>query len=157
MPLEGRQGGQAHPEFGTLVNPITTREADYSHLDLKTQRHLCVVKIKAIMKNHLFANDNKKSVSRYYASCIWIYLMISYTPFVSLNIIQECCRVNRLTHGLLYIWTELLSIFLLIFPHEAGTWDPNYTPGVDLFWPRTTTRRVVFIYTVFPRIVSALV
>ena len=24
-----------------------------------------------------------------------------------------------------------VNFFLLIFPHEAGTWDPNYTPGVD--------------------------
>ena len=24
------------------------------------------------------------------------------------------------------------QIFLVICPHEAGTWDPNYTPWVDL-------------------------
>ena len=37
----------AHPEFGSSVNPITTRGADYAnhitavaHPDLKTQRHL---------------------------------------------------------------------------------------------------------------------
>ena len=36
----------AHPEFGSSVNPITTRGADYAHplllahQDLKTQRHL---------------------------------------------------------------------------------------------------------------------
>jgi hypothetical protein len=29
MPLVGEQG--AHPEFGSSVNPITTRGADYSH------------------------------------------------------------------------------------------------------------------------------
>ena len=40
---------------------------------------------------------------------------------------------------LLYVssWTSLymdgsaVNLFLLIFPHEAGTWDPNYTPGVN--------------------------
>ena len=36
-------------------------------------------------------------------------------------------------------WTSLymdgtaVNFFLLIFPHEAGTWDSNYTPGVDFF------------------------
>ncbi len=41
-------------------------------------------------------------------------------------------KIGLIDHGLLYIWTELLSIFiLLICPHEAGTWDPNYTPRVD--------------------------
>ena len=34
-------------------------------------------------------------------------------------------------HGLLYIWTELLSFFLVICPHEAGIWDTNYTLEVD--------------------------
>ena len=29
--LVGGQGGQAHPEFGSSVNPITTRGADYAH------------------------------------------------------------------------------------------------------------------------------
>ena len=29
MPLVG--GALAHPEFGTSVNPITTRGADYAH------------------------------------------------------------------------------------------------------------------------------
>jgi hypothetical protein len=24
-----------------------------------------------------------------------------------------------------------VNFFQLICPHEAGTWDPNYTPGVD--------------------------
>ena len=24
-----------------------------------------------------------------------------------------------------------IKFFLVICPHEAGTWDPNYTPGVD--------------------------
>ena len=34
-------------------------------------------------------------------------------------------------------WTSLymdgtaVKLFLVICPHEAGTWDPNYTPGVD--------------------------
>ena len=34
-------------------------------------------------------------------------------------------------------WTSLYmdgtasKIFLVICPHEAGTWDPNYTPWVD--------------------------
>ena len=34
-------------------------------------------------------------------------------------------------------WTSLymdgtaVNFFLVICPHEAGTWDPNYTPGVD--------------------------
>ena len=34
-------------------------------------------------------------------------------------------------------WTSLymdgtaVKFFLVICPHEAGTWDPNYTPGVD--------------------------
>ena len=23
------------------------------------------------------------------------------------------------------------KMFLVICPHEAGTWDPNYAPGVD--------------------------
>ena len=40
---------------------------------------------------------------------------------------------NRSRHGLLYIWMELLSIFFVICPHEAGTWDPNYTLGW-IFW-----------------------
>ena len=30
MPLEGGQGGQAHPEFGSSVNPIPTRGAVYT-------------------------------------------------------------------------------------------------------------------------------
>ena len=36
-----------------------------------------------------------------------------------------------------YPWTSLymdgtaVNFFLLICPHEAGTWDPNYTPWVD--------------------------
>ena len=34
----------AHPEFGSSVNPITTRGEDYAHPDLKTQRHLCILK-----------------------------------------------------------------------------------------------------------------
>ena len=39
-------------------------------------------------------------------------------------------------HGLLYIWTELLSIFFcVICPHEAGSWDPNYTRGW-IFWTK---------------------
>ena len=34
-------------------------------------------------------------------------------------------------------WTSLYmdgtasKFFLVICPHEAGTWDPNYAPGVD--------------------------
>ena len=31
MPLAGGQGGLAHPDFGSSVNPITTRGADYAH------------------------------------------------------------------------------------------------------------------------------
>ena len=33
MPLAGGQGGRAlaHVEFGSSVNPITTRRADYAH------------------------------------------------------------------------------------------------------------------------------
>ena len=36
-------------------------------------------------------------------------------------------------------WTSLymdgtaVNFFLVICPHEAETWDPNYAPGVD-FW-----------------------
>ena len=36
-------------------------------------------------------------------------------------------------------WTSLymdgtaINFFKLICPHEAGTWHPNYTPGVDFF------------------------
>ena len=32
LPLVGGQGGLAHPEFGSSVNPITTRGTDYTHL-----------------------------------------------------------------------------------------------------------------------------
>ena len=34
-------------------------------------------------------------------------------------------------------WTSLymdgtaVNFFLVICPHEAGIWDPNYTPGMD--------------------------
>ena len=37
-------------------------------------------------------------------------------------------------------WTSLymdgtaLNFLKLIFPHEAGIWDPNYTPGVDFLY-----------------------
>ena len=31
MPLAGGLGGLAHPEFGSSVNPILTRGADYAH------------------------------------------------------------------------------------------------------------------------------
>ena len=31
----------------------------------------------------------------------------------------------------LYMDGTVANFFLLIFPHEAGIWDPNYTPGVD--------------------------
>ena len=31
LPLVGGQGGLAHPEFGSSVNPITTRGTDYAH------------------------------------------------------------------------------------------------------------------------------
>ena len=31
MPLAGGQGGLAHPEFGSSVNPIPTWGADYAH------------------------------------------------------------------------------------------------------------------------------
>ena len=30
----------------------------------------------------------------------------------------------------IYGW-NCCQIFLVICPHEAGTWNPNYTPGVD--------------------------
>ena len=40
---------------------------------------------------------------------------------------------NVLIHGLLYTYMDgtAVKFFLLIFPHEAGTWNPNYAPGVD--------------------------
>ena len=38
----------------------------------------------------------------------------------------------KLGHGHLYYWTAMSSfIFLASGQHEAGTWDQNYTPGVD--------------------------
>ena len=41
-------------------------------------------------------------------------------------------RYSYLVHGLLYYWTAMSSYFLLTSgQHEAGTWDPNYTPGLD--------------------------
>jgi hypothetical protein len=37
-----------------------------------------------------------------------------------------------LRHGLLNRWTAMPSVsFLTSGQHEAGTWDPNYTPGVN--------------------------
>ena len=33
----------------------------------------------------------------------------------------------------LYMEGTAIKLFLVICPHEAGTWDPNYTPGVDFF------------------------
>ena len=39
---------------------------------------------------------------------------------------------TRPSHGLLYIWTELLSIF---FSWSAHMRHQNYTQGVDFFWP----------------------
>ena len=47
-------------------------------------------------------------------------------------------KVHALSSFMLtHPWTSLymdetaVKFFLVICPHEAGTWDPNYTPGVD--------------------------
>ena len=74
-----------------------------------------------------------------------VVLLISYTNNiegiyrvpVEVSGVSESLRLpfdleNPLSiHGLLYIWTELLSFFFVICPHEAGTWDPNFNPWVD--------------------------
>ena len=47
---------------------------------------------------------------------------------------QMCCTT---VDECIQPWTSLYmdgtesKFFLMICPHEAGTWDPNYTPGVD--------------------------
>ena len=33
----------------------------------------------------------------------------------------------------LYMDGTVVNFFLVICPHETGTWDPNYTPGVDIW------------------------
>ena len=39
---------------------------------------------------------------------------------------------SNIIHGLLNRWTIMSPfLFLINGQHEAGTWDPNYTPGVD--------------------------
>ena len=58
------------------------------------------------------------------------------TIFISLRDIGVGGSENDNFH-LLYAWTSLymdgtaVKFFLVICPHEAGTCDPNYTPGVD--------------------------
>ena len=47
------------------------------------------------------------------------------------NHVTEFMLAVRLTHGLLYIWTELLSIFLADMRRELGT---QITPWGWIFW-----------------------
>ena len=53
-------------------------------------------------------------------------------------LIPERYIPDTVSHGHLYYWTAMSSYFLLTGgQHEAGTWDPNYTPGPcrdGFFW-----------------------
>ena len=55
-------------------------------------------------------------------------------------IMTKVCKVGEKALSFISLcsaWTSLYmdgtasKIFLVICPHEAGTWDPNYAPGVD--------------------------
>ena len=40
---------------------------------------------------------------------------------------------SNIIHGLLNRWTIMSPfLFLISGQHEAGTWDQNYTPGVNI-------------------------
>ena len=48
----------------------------------------------------------------------------------------QLAMLEKIFHVTLYMdlfiyGQNCCQFFLLIFLHEVGTWDPNYTPGVD--------------------------
>ena len=118
--------------------------------DLKDESHFLkkttFTKLKCLcLRQSLNTKNNQRCI-------IWqLSQQIAQVLRLNLSVLQQSCKKLQkplcnhynglgnmyITMSLVNSWTSLYmdgtasKIFLVICPHEAGTWDPNYAPGVD--------------------------